>query len=114
MMLAHPAAALEANKSNLWYGGDEGIEVVWKTGKNLAYMIADRAYLNRMLVGDVYITGEMTNAIAQGAPKGMVAMMAAIDSGDIKVEGGTKQDVQKFFSYFDKPVDVGSINLIVR
>jgi hypothetical protein len=38
----------------------------------------------------------------------------AIDSGDIKVEGGSKQDVQKFFSYFDEPVDVGSINLIVR
>ena len=28
--------------------------------------------------------------------------------------GGTKEDVQKFFSYFDRPVDVGSINLIVR
>ncbi len=40
--------------------------------------------------------------------------MNAIDSGDIKVEGGSKQDVQKFFSYFDEPVDVGSINLIVR
>ena len=32
-----PAQALDVNKSNLWYGGDEGIEVVWKTGKNLAY-----------------------------------------------------------------------------
>ena len=77
-------------------------------------LVAGRAYLNRMLVGDVHITGEMSNAIAQGAPKGMVAMMGAIDSGDIKVEGGTKQDVQKFFSYFDEPVDVGSIDLIVR
>ncbi len=56
----------------------------------------------------------MANAIAQGAPKGMVAMMGAIDSGDIKVEGGSKQDVQRFFSYFDEPVDVGSINLILR
>lgn len=27
----------QVNKSNLWFGGDEGIEVVWKTGKNLAY-----------------------------------------------------------------------------
>ena len=77
-------------------------------------MVADRAYLNRMLVGDINITGEMANAIAEGAPAGAVAMMAAIDSGDIKVEGGTKEDVQKFFSYFDEPVDVGSINLIVR
>ena len=30
------------------------------------------------------------------------------------VEGGSKQDVQEFFSYFDEPVDVGAINLIVR
>ncbi len=37
-----------------------------------------------------------------------------IDNGDIKVEGGNKEDVQKFFNYFDRPVDVGSINLIVR
>jgi hypothetical protein len=82
--------------------------------KSDVIMVADRAYLNRMLVGDVHITGEMANAIAEGAPAGAVAMMAAIDSGDIKVEGGTKQDVQKFFSYFDEPVDVGSIKLIVR
>jgi alkyl sulfatase BDS1-like metallo-beta-lactamase superfamily hydrolase len=77
-------------------------------------VVADREYLNRMMIGDVHITGEMANAIAQGAPQGMVAMMGAIDSGDIKVEGGTKKDVQRFFSYFDEPVDVGSINLIVR
>ena len=77
-------------------------------------LVADRAYFNRILVGEVPFTGEMTAAIEQGAPAAMVAIMAAIDSGDIKVEGGTKQDVQKFFSYFDKPVDVGSINLIVR
>ena len=58
--------------------------------------------------------GEMEAAIAEGAPAGAVAIMNAIDSGDIKAEGGSKQDVQKFFSYFDEPVDVGSINLIVR
>jgi hypothetical protein len=34
--------------------------------------------------------------------------------GRIEIEGGTKQDVKKFFSYFDEPVDIGSINLIVR
>ena len=44
----------------------------------------------------------------------MVAIMAAIDSGEIRIEGGTKRDVQKFFSYFDPPVDPGGINLIVR
>jgi len=29
------AVATKENKSNLWFGGDEGIEVVWKTGENL-------------------------------------------------------------------------------
>ncbi len=77
-------------------------------------MVTDRAYLNRILVGEIPITGEMEAAIAKGAPAGAVAIMNAIDSGDIKVEGGSKQDVQKFFSYFDEPVDVGSINLVVR
>jgi len=32
----------------------------------------------------------------------------------LRIEGGTKADVKKFFSYFDEPVDVGSIDLIVR
>ena len=82
--------------------------------KSDVILVADRAYINRMLVGDIYITGEMASAIAEGDPKGMVAVMGAIDSGDIKVEGGTKKDVQKFFSYFDAPPDAGSINLIVR
>ena len=40
--------------------------------------------------------------------------MAAIDRGEIRIEGGSKADVQKFFSYFDRPVDVGEISLIVR
>ncbi|MBW1789153.1 MAG: hypothetical protein JRK53_21480 [Deltaproteobacteria bacterium] len=52
--------------------------------------------------------------IVAGAPMGALAIMATIDGGEIKVEGGSIQDVQKFFSYFDRPVDVGSINLIVR
>ncbi len=37
MALAHPVAAQPVNQSNLWYGGDEGIEIVTRTGKNLAY-----------------------------------------------------------------------------
>ena len=82
--------------------------------KSDVILVADRAYINRMLVGDIHITGEMASAIAEGAPEGMVAVMGAIDSGDIKVEGGTKKDVEKFFSYFDAPPDAGSINLIVR
>jgi alkyl sulfatase BDS1-like metallo-beta-lactamase superfamily hydrolase len=77
-------------------------------------MIADRAYLNSMLVGDIQITGEMVSAVAAGAPAGGVAMIAAIDSGEIRLEGGSKEDVQDFFSYFDGPSDPGSINLIVR
>lgn len=77
-------------------------------------MVVDRDYLNKMLVGDIPITGEMATAIEGGDPAPMVAIMAAIDNGNIKVEGGTKEDVQQFFSYFDRPVDVGSINLIVR
>ncbi len=77
-------------------------------------LIADRKYLNRMLVGDIPITGEMAMVIADGAPAGGVAMMAAIESGDIRLEGGTAEDVARFFGYFDPPVDIGSINLIVR
>jgi hypothetical protein len=34
-------SALTANKSNLWYGGDEGIEIVNRTGVNLAYTEED-------------------------------------------------------------------------
>ena len=77
-------------------------------------MVTDRDYLNRMLVGDIPITGEMVAAIEGGDPAPMVAIMAAIDSGVIKVEGDTKKDVQKFFSFFARPFDLGSIKLIVR
>ena len=64
-------------------------------------MVSTRTFLNKMLVGDVTITGEMSTAIAEGAPAGGVIMMSAIDDGHITIEGGTKEDVQKFFSYFD-------------
>jgi len=77
-------------------------------------MVVDRDYLDRILVGDIPITGEMLTAIEGGAPAPMAAIMAGIDGGDIRVEGGTKKDVQKFFSYFDPPVDPGTIKLIVR
>ncbi len=77
-------------------------------------MVARRELFNRMLVGDIPITGEMATAIEGGDPAPMVAIMAAIDSGDIRIEGGTKRDVQQFFSYFDRPVDPGTIALIVR
>ncbi len=77
-------------------------------------LVADRAYINRMMVGEVTITGEMQSAIEQGAPAAKVAVMGAIDSGEIRIEGGSVQDLQRFFSYFDEPVDVGAINLIVR
>ena len=32
----------------------------------------------------------------------------------LRIEGGSPQDLQRFFSYFDDPVDVGAIKLIVR
>ncbi len=60
------------------------------------------------------ITGEMATAIEAGAPAAMVAIMVAIVSGDIRIEGGTAQDLQRFFSYFNEPVDAGAIGLIVR
>ncbi len=56
----------------------------------------------------------MSTAIAEGAPAGGVIIMDAIKNGDIEVKGGTAEDVHKFFSFFDPPVDVGAINLIVR
>ncbi len=56
----------------------------------------------------------MASALEAGAPVAMVAIMGAIDSGEIHIEGGSKEDVREFFSYFDEPVDVGAINLIVR
>ena len=31
------AMAIEVNGSNLWFGGDSGVEVVWRTGNNMAY-----------------------------------------------------------------------------
>ena len=77
-------------------------------------LVADRAYLNQILIGEVPITGEMASAIEAGAPPAIVAIMAAIDSGDIRIEGGSAKDLQRFFGYFDEPVDVGAINLIVR
>ena len=77
-------------------------------------MVTKRSYLNKMLVGDIPITGEMLTAIESGDPAPRVAIIAAIDSGEIKIENGTKQDIDKFFSYFDPPMDVGSIKLIVR
>ncbi len=30
IVIAHPVTAQPVNKSNLWFGGDEGIEVVWR------------------------------------------------------------------------------------
>ena len=52
--------------------------------------------------------------ITVGVAAQAVAIMAAIDSDEIRLEGGTKKDGQKFFSYFDEPVDGSVINLIVR
>ncbi len=91
------------------------VQFHYKISENTDFtLVTRRDYLNRMLMGDIPISGEMLTAIEGGDPAPVVAIMAAIDSGEIKVEGGSKQDVLTFFSYFDEPVDVGSINLIVR
>ncbi len=42
------ASALEANSSGLWFGGDEGIEIVNRTGVNLAYTKEDPKIDSRM------------------------------------------------------------------
>ncbi len=57
-------------------------------------MVADRAYFNRMLVGDIPITGEMATAIEGGNPAPMVAILAAIGSGKIRIEGSTELHVR--------------------
>ncbi|MGI9320538.1 MAG: hypothetical protein ACR2O5_03935 [Thiogranum sp.] len=40
--------------------------------------------------------------------------MSLAEIGDIRYEGDTAEDVARFFGYFDPPVDIGSVNLIVR
>ena len=57
---------------------------------------------------------EMLLAIEGGAPAAIVALMAAIDNSDILIEGGTKADLIKFFSYLDPPSNPADIKLIVR
>jgi hypothetical protein len=56
----------------------------------------------------------MVAAIEGGAPAPRVAIMAAIDNGDIRIDGGSKEDVTKFFGYFDPPPNQSKIRLIVR
>jgi len=41
LLTTSSAFALSANKSNLWFGPDEGIEIIERTGKNLAYTKPD-------------------------------------------------------------------------
>ena len=43
-------------------------------------MVTDRGYMNRMLLGDMVITGEMVAAIEGGVRAPMDAIMAAIGS----------------------------------
>jgi alkyl sulfatase BDS1-like metallo-beta-lactamase superfamily hydrolase len=77
-------------------------------------LTTDRSYLNRVLVGDIHVSGDMAQAIATGTPPGQAAMLDAINTGEIILEPGSVDDVTRFFSYFDDPIDVGSINLVVR
>lgn len=77
-------------------------------------LTADRAKIDRVLVGDIHVSGEMAQAVAAGTPPGQAALLDAITKGDITLESGSVGDVIRFFSYFDDPVDVGSIRLAVR
>jgi len=77
-------------------------------------LAADRAYLDRVLVGDIHVSGEMAQAIATGTPPGQAALLDAINKGVITLEHGNVDDVTHFFSYYDDPVDAGSIDLVVR
>jgi hypothetical protein len=56
----------------------------------------------------------MAQAIATSTPPGQAALLDAINAGDITLEPGSVDDVTRFFGYFDDPIDVGSINLVVR
>ena len=77
-------------------------------------LVVDREFLNGLLVGEVPIVGEMDAAVDDEAPSAEAALGLAFENGDVRIEGGTPEDLQRFFSYFDDPVDVGAINLIVR
>ena len=59
-------------------------------------MVADRDYMNRMLVGDIPITVEMVTLIEGGDPAPMVAIMATIDSGKIKLTEDRSRTCKSF------------------
>lgn len=59
-------------------------------------MVADRDYMNRMLVGDIPITVEMVTLIEGDDPAPMVAIMATIDSGKIKLTKDRSRTCKSF------------------
>lgn len=77
-------------------------------------LVLERSRLNRIMVGDIPITGEMMTLIEGGDPAPLVAVLAGIDAGDFQVESGSKDDVAEFFSYFDAPVKPSEIKPVVR
>lgn len=66
-----------------------------------------------MSVGNIPLTSAMSAAAAKGAPAGEAAMMAAIVNEDIRLAGGTAEDLTCFFGIFDPLVDVDAIWPIV-
>jgi alkyl sulfatase BDS1-like metallo-beta-lactamase superfamily hydrolase len=79
-----------------------------------AIMVVEREVINRLLVSDVPLWSEMSPAMARGPDQRTQAIMAAIENGEIEIEAGPPQLVERFFTCFDRPVDPGSIHLVVR
>ncbi|WP_282608240.1 alkyl sulfatase dimerization domain-containing protein [Pelagibius sp. Alg239-R121] len=77
-------------------------------------IISTKDYMNRILIGNVTIVGEGDPVHADTPYTPLTGLLAGIDNGDVKVEGGTRDDVRAFFSYFDPPTNPNGINLTVR
>lgn len=63
-------------------------------------LVTDRAFLDRILVGDIPISGEMRTAMNKGEMDPTMAILAAIDSGKIQVEGGEQAGCGEIFWLF--------------
>ena len=77
-------------------------------------MVTDRAYLNRMLIGDIPITGEVATAIEGGDPAPMVAIMPASTVARSKPKEARSGTCRSSSATSTPPVDPGRIDLIVR
>ena len=78
-----------------------------------ATLVAERAAINRLFAGESTFS-ELPDQPVDSPLALNHAMMAALERGDVRLEHGSGQDLETFFSYFDEPVDTASINLVVR